>query len=161
MRSAVPMQTVLSPDDPDLSQPAGVPRAGEGALTTRQMLRPFWLVGALLMMLDGLTTYIALTVHHDDGAREGNPIAQWAIDHIGVGGMCAAKVLIGVVMMWRLAATAERGHRYEWMNRDLLLRRRPAWKVRRGAAWALAFSVLLMGVVVGNNVRAIIGFASG
>jgi len=112
-----------------------------------------------LMMLDGLTTYIALTDHADAGAREGNPIAVWAIDHIGVVGMCTLKVLIGVLMIWRLAATAERGHRYKWMNRGILLRRLPEWKVRRNAAWTLAFSVLLMGVVVGNNVRAIISLA--
>jgi hypothetical protein len=30
------------------------------------------------------------------------------------------------------------------------------WKVRRNAAWALAFSLVLMGVVVGNNIRAIV-----
>jgi hypothetical protein len=28
--------------------------------------------------------------------------------------------------------------------------------VRRNAAWTLAFSVVLMGVVVGNNLRAIV-----
>lgn len=125
--------------------------------TIRQLLRPFWLVGALLMMLDGLTTWIALTMLAEGGAHEGNPIAVWAIDHIGVTGMCIVKVLIGVAMMWRLAAAADRGHRHDWMNRNLLLRRLPAWKVRRNAAWALAFSLVLMGVVVGNNVRAIVG----
>lgn len=130
------------------------------ALTSRQLLRPFWLAGALLMLLDGLTTYIALTQLADDGAREGNPIGVWAIEHVGVGGMCTLKVLIGVAMVWRLAVTAERGHKYEWMNRGLLLRKRPVWQVRRNATWALAFSVLLMGVVVGNNVRAIIGLAT-
>jgi hypothetical protein len=124
--------------------------------TFRQMLRPFWFVGALLMMLDGLTTYIALTFFHDQGAREGNPLGVWAIGHIGVAGMCTLKVLIGVAMMWRLAATADRGHRSRWMNRGILLRERPAWKVRRNAAWALAFSLVLMGVVVGNNIRAIV-----
>jgi len=124
--------------------------------TVRQLLRPFWFFGALLMMLDGLTTWIALTFLADDGAREGNPIGQWAIDHIGVTGMCVAKVLIGVTMMWRLVVTADRGHRYRWMNRGILLRERPAWKIRRNAAWALAFSLVLMGVVVGNNLRAII-----
>lgn len=129
-------------------------------LSFRQMLRPFWLAGALLMMLDGLTTYIALTEHSDAGAREGNPIAVWAIEHLGVAGMCTAKVLIGVLMIWRLANTAEHGHRYQWMNRGLTLKPRPEWKVRRNAAWALAFSVLLMGVVVGNNVRAIISLAA-
>lgn len=124
--------------------------------TARQLLRPFWFVGALLMMLDGLTTYLALTFFERAGAREGNPIAVWAIEHVGVGGMCALKVLIGVTMMWRLAATADRGHRISWLNRSVLLRRRPLWKVRRNAAWTLAFSLVLMGVVVGNNIRAIV-----
>lgn len=128
--------------------------------TVRQLLRPFWFVGALLMMLDGLTTYIALEFFSEDGAREGNPIAQWAIDHIGVAGMCALKVLIGVAMMWRLAATADRGHRVDRLNRGLFLRRRPRWKVRRNAAWTLAFSLVLMGVVVGNNIRAIVSLWS-
>jgi hypothetical protein len=129
--------------------------------TLRQMLRPFWFVGAALMMLDGVTTYIALRFHAADGAREGNPIAQWAIDHIGLAGMCTAKVLIGVVMVWRLAATADRGHRLTWLNRGLSLRRKPTWQVRRNAAWALAFTLVLMGVVVGNNVRAIVSLAVG
>jgi len=123
--------------------------------TARQLLRPFWFVGALLMMLDGLTTYIALEFFSEEGAREGNPIGVWAIEHLGVIGMCAAKVLIGVAMMWRLAVTADRGHRIDWLNRGLVLRRRPRWKVQRNAAWTLAFSLVLMGVVVGNNLRAI------
>jgi hypothetical protein len=124
--------------------------------TYRQLIRPFWFVGALMMMLDGLTTYIALTFHAENGAREGNPLAVWAIDHIGVPGMCTVKVLIGVTMMWRLAATAERGHRVGWLNRSLFLRKRPLWKVQRNAAWTLAFSLVLMGIVVGNNIRAIL-----
>lgn len=124
--------------------------------TAREILRPFWFFGALLMMLDGVTTYIALTFFADAGAREANPLAVWAIEHIGVAGMCTIKVLIGVIMMWRLAATADRAHRTEWMNRSLLLRRRPRWKVQRNAAWALAFSVVLMGIVVGSNIHAIV-----
>lgn len=128
--------------------------------TARQLLRPFWFVGALLMMLDGLTTYIALEFFGDEGAREGNPLALWAIDHLGVAGMCATKVLIGVAMMWRLAATVDRGHRVEWLNRGVGLRRRPRWKVQRNAAWTLAFSLVLMGVVVGNNLRAIVSLWS-
>jgi hypothetical protein len=61
--------------------------------TFRQLLRPFWFVGALLMMLDGLTTYIALTFFAEEGAREGNPIGVWAIEHLGVAGMCTAQGL--------------------------------------------------------------------
>ena len=134
--------------------------------TAREILRPFWFFGALLMMLDGVTTYIALTFFADAGAREANPLAGWAIEHVGVAGMCTIKVLVGVVMMWRLAATADRAHRTEWLNRSLLLRRRPRWKVQRNAAWALAFSVVLMGIVVGSNIHAIVtlwtsGSASG
>jgi hypothetical protein len=127
--------------------------------TARQLLRPFWLVGALLMMLDGLTTWIALTVHADEGAREGNPLGRWAIEHVGVTGMCIVKVLVGVTMMWRLVVTADRGHRYRWMNRNVFLRPRPVWKIRRNAAWALAFSLVLMGIVVGNNLRAIVSMS--
>jgi hypothetical protein len=132
----------------------------EQELTHRQLLRPFWFVGALMMMLDGLTTYIALEFHADQGAREGNPLAVWAIEHIGVTAMCVLKVLIGVAMMWRLAATADRGHKVTWLNRSLFLRKRPLWKVRRNAAWTLAFSLVLMGVVVGNNLRAILTLSS-
>lgn len=124
--------------------------------TARQFLRPFWFVGALLMMLDGVTTYVALTFFAEDGAREANPLAVWAIEHVGVAGMCTLKVLIGVVVMWRLAATADHGHRVDWMNRGLTLRKRPRWKVQRNAAWALAFSVVLMGIVVGSNIHAIV-----
>ena len=134
--------------------------------TAREILRPFWCFGALLMMLDGVTTYIALTFFADAGAREANPLAVWAIGHVGVAGMCTIKVLIGVVMMWRLATTADRAHRTDWLNRSVLLRRRPRWKVQRNAAWALAFSVVLMGIVVGSNIHAIVtlwtsGSASG
>lgn len=143
--------------EPPLAEPdqSDDPVSDDREPTARQLLRPFWFVGALLMMLDGLTTYVALEFFAEEGAREGNPIGVWAIDRIGVEGMCAAKVLIGVAMMWRLAATADHGHRIEWLNRGLVLRRRPRWKVQRNAAWTLAFSLVLMGVVVGNNLRAI------
>ncbi len=134
--------------------------ASDRSPTHRQILRPFWFVGALMMMLDGLTTYLALTFHADSGAREGNPIAVWAIEHLGLAGMCTVKVLIGVAMMWRLAATADRGHKIAWLNRGLLLRKRPLWQVRRNAAWTLAFSLVLMGMVVGNNLRAIISLSA-
>lgn len=137
--------------------PLAVERPADDAdPTLRQLLRPFWFVGALLMMLDGLTTYLALTYHADAGAREGNPLAAWVIEQIGVAGMCTLKVLIGVAVMWRLATAADRGHRISWLNRTILLRRRPMWKVRRNAAWTLAFSLVLMGIVVGNNIRAIV-----
>ena len=62
--------------------------------------------------------------------------------------------------MWRLAQRPKRGHRVAWLNRGLFLRKRPSWKVRRNAAWTLAFSLVLMGVVVGNNLRTIINLST-
>lgn len=125
-------------------------------------VRPFWLAGAFLMAMDGLTTYLALTLTSEShGAREANPVAVFAIDHIGLPAMCILKGVIGIICVWRLAAVAERGHRYAWMNRDLLFRPRPVWKVQRSATYALAFTLVLMGVVVGNNVRAVLTLGNG
>jgi hypothetical protein len=124
-------------------------------------VRPFWLAGAFLMMMDGLTTYLALTMSGDGyGAREGNPVMAHLVEVIGLAGMCVVKGMIGVCMVWRLAAIADHGHRWEWMNRGLLFRPRPLWKVQRSATWALAFTLVLMGVVVGNNLRAVLTLAS-
>lgn len=114
--------------------------------TTRRLL---WIVGATLMLLDGLTTWAALTLITN--AREANPLGVWAIDNLTLAGMCAVKVLIGVVMVWRLAAVSEHGHRYDWMNRNLIFRRIPIDKVKRGAGRSLIFTVVLMSFVVTNN----------
>ena len=128
---------------------------GAGATAVNTLVRPFWLAGAFLMMMDGLTTYVALTLGTDEQVREGNPVAVHAIHTLGLPAMCALKGVIGVAMVWRLAAISVRGHRYAWMNRDLLFRVRPVWKVQRSAAWCLALTLVLMGVVVGNNLHAI------
>ena len=66
---------------------------------------------------------VAAVACADDGPQRAD-IAVWATEHLGVAGMCIAKVLIGVAVMWRLAATAERGHRVAWLSRGLLLRKR-------------------------------------
>ena len=124
---------------------------------TRSFIRPFWLVGATLMVADAVTTYLALSALGPSG--EGNPLAVWAIEHFTLAGMCIAKAIIGVLMVYRLAVLTDRGHRFEWMSR---LRPRfwkgavEEWRVRRSAAWALAFTCLLMGLVVGNNIRAVL-----
>lgn len=122
-------------------------------MSLRSFIRPFWLAGALLMMLDGLTTYIALTTV--DGAREANPLMNNVIGLIGLELMCALKVIVGVACCWRLAVISERGHRYDWMNRSLLFRPKPKETVQRNAAWALSFTVTIMGIVVGNNLAQI------
>jgi hypothetical protein len=127
-------------------------------LPLRSVIRPFWLAGAALMAADGVTTYVALSAF-PEGAREGNPLGVWVIDQIGLAGMCALKILIGVLLVYRLAVISERGHRFTWMNRSLFLRKQPVEKVQRHAVWALCFSVVLMGIVVGNNIRAIVGLA--
>jgi hypothetical protein len=161
-RPLIDADSTMTPADTPLTieQESNSTAQDEREPTFRQVLRPFWFVGALLMMLDGLTTYLALSLHGDSGAKEGNPLGVWAIEHIGLAGMCIMKVLIGVLMMWRLASTVDRGHRFTWLDRSFIGRKQPVWKVRRNAAWALAFSLVLMGVVVGNNVRAIVDLST-
>lgn len=133
---------------------------------TRAMLRPFWFVGALLMMLDSLTTWIALTMAKNVSginAREANPIAVYVIDHLGLSGMCILKAIIGVLCIWRLAAVADHGHRWAWMYKI-----RPFWwkgpvsleRVQVSGAYCLALSIMIMGIVVGNNLKAIADIAS-
>ena len=84
---------------------------------------------------------LALAVYRRVGAV---PLSDWTVQRLS-----------GDALR-RLAATAERGHKHQFLNRGLFMRRRPSWKVRRNAAWALAFSLVLMGVVVGSNLRTII-----
>lgn len=127
-------------------------------LTIRQIIRPFWFIGALLMLADGLTTYYALKMFSDNGVREGNPIGVYAMNHIGIAGTCGLKVVIGVFCVWRLAVIAERGHKWKWMNYNLL-GQRPLWKIQRSAIWALAFTVFVMGLVVGSNLRTIVALS--
>ena len=124
-------------------------------------IRPFWFAGAFLMAADGVSTYLALTLSSGThAAREGNPVMASLVGVIGLAGVCILKGIIGIAMVWRLAAISERGHRYAWMNRDLLFRPRPLWRIQRSATWALAFTLVLMGVVVGNNVRAVLTLAA-
>jgi hypothetical protein len=127
-------------------------------LTVRQIIRPFWLIGAFLMMMDGLTTYFALS--GTEGAREGNPIMAAVMGAIGLALTCGLKGVIGILMVYRLAVISERGHRYEWMNRSVFLRKQSLTKVRKHAAYALAFTVLIMGMVVGNNLNVVLGGAA-
>ena len=122
----------------------------------RAQLRPWWLLGALLMMLDGLTTWWALTFLTEAGAREGNPLGVWAIDRLGLAGMCVAKVIIGVLMVYRLACIAERGHRFDWMNRTWRGRRCTSRHAMTGARRSLYFTAVLMTLVVANNATIIV-----
>ena len=117
------------------------------------LLRALWLTGATLMMLDGLSTYLALS--HVEGAREANPLGVWAVEQIGLAGMCAVKGVIGVLCVWRLVRRADRGARWAWASRDWRLRLVPAHVVMRGARRAMWFTVALMTLVVANNFLAV------
>lgn len=118
-----------------------------------KLLRALWLTGATLMMLDGLTTYLALS--HVEGAREANPLGVWAVEHLGLAGMCIAKGIIGILCVWRLVRRADRGAKFSWASRDWRLRRVPEYVVMRGARRAMWFTAVLMAVVVFNNSFAI------
>jgi len=116
---------------------------------SRGRIRTLWLAGATLMMLDGVTTYLALSAV--TGAREGNPVGVWAISHMGLAYMCIAKILIGILMVYRLTLVADRGHRFTWLSRNLLFKRVSKEKAQRGAYRSLIFTVVLMSLVVLNN----------
>lgn len=127
----------------------------------RMVLRPMWWIGAALMTADAVTTWLAFDYAASLGleAREGNPIAVWAVEHLGVTGMCVLKALIGIVMVHRLTLIADRGHRIRFLNRLHLTfwqGPKPLWQVQRSAVWMLALTLLVMGLVVGNNIRALI-----
>jgi hypothetical protein len=121
------------------------------------LLRALWLTGATLMMLDGLTTYLALS--HVEGAREANPIGVWAIDHFGLAGMCALKGVIGVLCVWRLVRVANRGHRLAVLDRGWRFQRLEPARVMTGARRALWFTAFLMTAVVLNNTVAIVRYS--
>lgn len=102
-------------------------------------IRSFWLVAALLMLLDALSTWYALRL----GLYEANPLARWSMRKVGVVPDCILKVLICVPVVWGMAVIAD-------------------WGIRRGstpvtnlAIGVLAGTVLLMTAVVTNNLTLI------
>lgn len=98
-------------------------------------LRFLWVFGALLMTLDGLSTWIAIRV----GLYEINPLGRWIMSHIGVAGDCILKVLVCIPVVWAMAVIADFGIR------------RGSRFVQRAATIVLATTVILMTVVVTNN----------
>lgn len=104
-------------------------------MTECAQLRFLWVFGALLMTLDGLSTWIALRL----GLYEINPLARWIMSHIGVAGDCILKVLVCIPVVWAMAVIADWGIR------------RGSHFVRRSATIVLAATVVLMSAVVTNN----------
>lgn len=127
-------------------------------LPLRPFVRPLWIFGSLLMMLDGLTTYLGLTaIEEGDDVREVNPLMSWGIEHLTLEGAVVAKGVIGIASIWILACAADHGRRWPWANRGLLMwKRQPVWKVQRASFWVLAFSIMITAIVVGNNVRSVV-----
>ena len=120
-------------------------------LTTKQIIRPFWILAAALMVADATTTYIAFTAP-GYVAVEGNPVMVAMFDQVGVGATMALKALIGVLACWFLAVRIERGRFFE----PRLFKKVSNNAVRLVALYSLTFTLLLMGLVVGNNLRALL-----
>ena len=59
-----------------------------------------WTVGMCFALVDAVTTWYAVQVL---GLREGNPIAKWAIEELGLGRTLALRVLIGGVVLGLIA----------------------------------------------------------
>lgn len=125
-------------------------------LTVKQAVRPMWLLGAFLMMMDALTTYLAFT-WPGMVAVEANPLMNAGFATIGVAGTMVLKALIGIGSVALLAYRSERGRFFQpW-----LLHKVSNDRVRQVAIYTLAFTVLIMGLVVGNNLRALIMMGAG
>lgn len=120
-------------------------------LTVKQAVRPMWLLAAFLMMMDALTTYLAFT-WPGMVAIEANPLMNAGFATIGIAGTMILKALIGIGSVWLLAYRSEHGRFF----RPVLFPRVSNDRVRQVAIYSLAFAVLVMGLVVGNNLRALL-----
>ena len=75
-----------------------------------------WTVGMCFALVDALTTWYAVDVL---GLREGNPIAKWAIDELGLDRALALRVLVGGVVLGLIAVgTFIRVPHHETVNRS-------------------------------------------
>lgn len=139
--------------------------AAQHAITPVQLIRPFWIAGAALQMLDALTTFIAIRFH-SDGIYEANGFMNSVFQTIGLGPALVLKFVIGAGLFWKLARLAETGeHRVGLFNYGIGMthtaagRRRPAfvrksqWRIQRSSIMVMAFALCLMGAVIGNNLR--------
>ena len=74
-----------------------------------------WTVGMCFALVDAVTTWYAVRVL---GLREGNPIAKWAIEELGLGRALALRVLVGGVILGLIAVgTFIRAPHREIVNR--------------------------------------------
>ena len=102
-------------------------------------IRSFWLLAALLMLADALTTWYALRL----GLAEGNPLAVWSMYHLGVRNDLILKVLVCVPVVWGMAVFSDWGIR------------RGSRFVRNSGIIALVGTTAIMSAVVGNNLALI------
>ena len=127
-------------------------------LTVKQAVRPVWLLAALLMMLDALTTYLAFAWPTGAyGVAEANPLMVAGFAAFGVAGTMILKALVGILSVWVLAVRTDRGRFF----RPRIFKNVSNDRIRQVAMYTLVVSVLIMGLVVGNNIRAILMIAAG
>lgn len=131
------------------------------------LARALFVLGALLALGDGLTTWwVVSRVPH----AEGNPWLAAAMQAVGVGPVCAARVLVGVLAFWFLSrhivGTVRLGQRRRrrlarWARAELGLGDRTwRWWDRHSASIEFAGALVLTAMVVGNNLRAVATLAA-
>lgn len=125
-------------------------------LTVQQLVRPLWVLVAATMMVDALTTGLAFTMLAQYDPREANPVFVWLFDRIGVVAAMTLKAVVGVVTVWFLARRAANVTGKGDGRGMLFIRKLPRWKIQRDAVWTMAVMFLVMGLVCGNNIRAVI-----
>jgi hypothetical protein len=59
-----------------------------------------WAVGMAFAVVDAITTWYAVTRLH---MPEGNPVARWAIDQVGISNAVALRVLVSAAVLGVLA----------------------------------------------------------
>ena len=128
------------------------------------LARSLFVVGAALSAGDGLTTW--LVIRRRGIGVEGSPWMAAAMGAVGPGVICTARVVVGVVSFWVLArhlvglhlwASARRRRRLTRWEGAGLRRLDRIWRGwdRHSPSIELALAVLVTGLVVGNNLRAV------
>jgi len=95
-----------------------------------------WTVGVFFAIVDAITTYYALRYV---GLHEGNPVAKWTIEALGLSQAVALRVLIGAVVLGIVAI----GSFVHLRDHQRL--------VNRSCRWILVGSLVLWGVVAVSN----------
>lgn len=131
----------------------------------RGLARSLFLLGALVSLGDGLTTWYVLERVGLD--KEGNPWMAHAMGYLGIGTVCALRVVVGVIAFWFLSRHIigrysrigrRRRRRLVRWERTTLSRLDRIWRCwdRHSASIEFSTAIIITALVVGNNLRAVL-----